>query len=431
LTDATPPFAAASDFLERVSPGASIMVAVSGGSDSTGLLVALHQALRERPGQGLKLSAATVDHRLRPEAADEARSVAAVCERLGVRHFMRAWDADKPATGVSEAAREARYDLLADMADHAGADFLVTAHTADDQAETIAMRAARNPSASNAGLSGMAETVLFDRRKWICRPFLSCRRADIRAMLESLSIGWSDDPSNEDCHYERVRVRRSLAGCPSVDRVADADMRTQLSMAASDIAEQHLTIVAGTVGILPQIAASCERDALRYLVGTLAAILGGRPFAPPSTSLDRIVDAYRAGDRGRWNAGRVLFEVRRDGLYMLREQRDLPHVCVPAGAVRSFDGRVLVRNTGETDITVTTDGDEQAVPDDFAGLPRRIAQSASRVLPIVTASGEAAFSMESILSPFDRFLPGFDRILANTLAIHFGRRPYVASPVKG
>ncbi|MGR6468049.1 tRNA lysidine(34) synthetase TilS [Rhizobium sp. PAMB 3182] len=432
MTDATPPTAAASDFLTRVPSGASIMVAVSGGSDSTGLLVALHQALRERPGLGIKLSAATVDHRLRPEAADEAWAVAALCARLGIPHLLRAWKAEKPASALSEAAREARYELLADMADEAGADLVVTAHTADDQAETIAMRAARNPAASNAGLAGIADAMLFDRRLWVFRPFLICRRADIRAMLEAMSIGWSDDPSNDDDGYERVRVRRSLAERPpAVTDNCDAAARSQVSVAAAGVAEQYLTVLANVVAFLPWEARSSDREPLRYLVGVLAAILGGRAFMPPSTSLDAIVDTYRAEGRGRWSAGRVLFDFRRDGLYMLRERRDLPQICVPVGASRVWDGRFRVTNLGCREVSVKAAGKEHGVPAAFANLPRQIAQEASIVLPEVAGPADASFSIESILSPFDRFLPGFDCILANTLAIHFGRGPYAGSPVKG
>lgn len=107
------------------------------------------------------------------------------------------------------AAREARYGLLAEISAEISANVIVTAHTIDDQRETLAMRTARlNEGEAGAG-TGISEAMLFDRRIWIARPFLACRRADIRAYLNGRGMSWLNDPSNEDVRYERIRTRKA------------------------------------------------------------------------------------------------------------------------------------------------------------------------------------------------------------------------------
>ncbi|WP_455873763.1 tRNA lysidine(34) synthetase TilS [Rhizobium yanglingense] len=135
------------------------------------------EALKAEPNSQISLCAATIDHDLRAESADEARHVAALCKSLGIAHVIHVWRDPKPKTGIMVAAREARYELLADAAAELGANLIVTAHTLDDQRETRAMRGARSDNPS----TGIADAVLFERRVWIARPFLSCLRADIRA----------------------------------------------------------------------------------------------------------------------------------------------------------------------------------------------------------------------------------------------------------
>ena len=162
----------AKQFLSTFKAPGRLLVAISGGSDSNGLLLALADAIAGGGFSGFSLCACTVDHGLRAQAADEARKVAALCAARGIPHVTRVWRGEKPKTGIQAAARQARYRLLADAAEEIGATCILAGHTADDQAETIAMRQSRSqPDA--AGLAGMAGGVLVDRRVWVLRPFLS------------------------------------------------------------------------------------------------------------------------------------------------------------------------------------------------------------------------------------------------------------------
>ena len=137
--DAASPQLAILQFLTSLQSPARILVAISGGSDSTGLLLLLDKAVKAAPHLKISLCAATVDHALRAGSADEAREVAALCASLGIPHTVMIWRGDKPKTGIMAAAREARYGLLATAATHFKADFIVTGHTFDDQRETLQM----------------------------------------------------------------------------------------------------------------------------------------------------------------------------------------------------------------------------------------------------------------------------------------------------
>jgi tRNA(Ile)-lysidine synthase len=179
--------------------GARVLVAVSGGPDSTALLAALAGAA---PARGVELVAAHVDHGLRPESAAEAEAVRALAATLGVACAVRRV-AVAPGAGLEARARRARYRALAAMAAEAGAHWIATAHTRDDQAETLLLRLLRG--AGRRGLGGMRPA---GRRLW--RPFLEVARADVRRWLAERGLGSAVDPSNADLAHTRNRVRRLL-----------------------------------------------------------------------------------------------------------------------------------------------------------------------------------------------------------------------------
>ena len=156
-----------------------LVLAVSGGPDSTALLVLAAEQRRVAP-RFPDLLAVTVDHRLRPEAAAEAEAVAGLAAGLGVPHRTLAWIGDKPADGLMAAARAARYGLIADAAAAFGAFDVATAHTLDDQAETVLLRLA-----AGSGPAGLAAMRAVERRGPIRlhRPFLAVAKARLVATL--------------------------------------------------------------------------------------------------------------------------------------------------------------------------------------------------------------------------------------------------------
>ena len=187
---------------QLVETGEHVVLAVSGGGDS----VALAHLLSElAPELGITLSIACVDHGLRAESADEARSVEALAAELGLP-FDGVRLEDLGSGNLQARARHARYEALHAIRERRGATKIATGHTLDDQAETVLARALNGVGV--AGLSGIRP----QRADGVIRPLLSCRREELRAYLRSRGGRWVEDPSNESPAFERVRARRLLAG---------------------------------------------------------------------------------------------------------------------------------------------------------------------------------------------------------------------------
>lgn len=181
-----------------------VLLAVSGGPDSTALLV-LAAKWRAARGQGPDLIAATIDHKLRAASKREAKMVAKLAASLGIPHHTLAWKGKKPVTGLQEAAREARFAMFSRLAKEIGADVLMTAHTRDDQAETVLHRMGRG-----SGLGGLAGIRRVHERSgiFLARPFLDLPKARLVATLKKLRIPFASDPTNRDTKYLRARLRK-------------------------------------------------------------------------------------------------------------------------------------------------------------------------------------------------------------------------------
>jgi tRNA(Ile)-lysidine synthase len=181
----------------------AILLAVSGGPDSIALMW-LAARWRKALASGPDLLAVTVDHGLRPEAAREAREVKRLARHLGVPHRTVRWSGEKPGSGLPAAARAARYRLLAAVARRSGASHVLTAHTRDDQAETLLMRLLRG-----SGIGGLAAMARESEREGvvIARPFLDVSKSQLIATLEKAKIGYVDDPTNRDTQFTRPRIR--------------------------------------------------------------------------------------------------------------------------------------------------------------------------------------------------------------------------------
>jgi tRNA(Ile)-lysidine synthase len=200
----------------RLPDGAALVLAVSGGPDSTALL---HGAARLAPRRGWRLTVAQLDHAMRPTSAEEAQAVAAAATALGLPAELRRVDVASLAAAehrsVEDAGRQARYRFLEEVAASLGPDALIaTGHTADDAAETVLLRLVRG-----AGLRGLRGIPA--RRGRIVRPLLGERRATLRQALDAAGVRYSLDPSNADPrHAARNRVRAELL--PALERLNPA-----------------------------------------------------------------------------------------------------------------------------------------------------------------------------------------------------------------
>ncbi|MCJ2137645.1 tRNA lysidine(34) synthetase TilS [Methylobacterium sp. J-026] len=203
-------------WLDRaVRDGCGLLLAVSGGPDSTSLMHATaHLAAHLRAGRGAPaVQVATVDHGLRPESRAEAEAVGRAARALGLPHAILAWAGPKPGTGLQAAARAARYGLLTAEARRVGAGLVLTGHTRDDQAETVLMRLAAG--SGPAGLAGMRAARALAPGIGLGRPFLTLPKSALVAWCEARGIPYLRDPGNADPRFARGRLR---AAWPILER---------------------------------------------------------------------------------------------------------------------------------------------------------------------------------------------------------------------
>ena len=192
--------------LAPLASAKGLLLAVSGGPDSTALLIlaARWAAAGGRP----PVAVATVDHGLRAGAAAEAEAVAALARRFGLPHHRLEWTGPRPKSRIQELARAARYALLGACARGIGADVVVTAHHADDQAETVLFRLLRGSGIG--GLAGMAPAVPLGTLT-LARPLLALPKRALVEICAAEGVGFAEDPSNADPRFARTRLRRLTA----------------------------------------------------------------------------------------------------------------------------------------------------------------------------------------------------------------------------
>jgi tRNA(Ile)-lysidine synthase len=240
-----------------------------------------------------------VDHCLRPESGAEARATVARLSALGVTAEILIWSGPKPVSRLQEAARAARYRLLFEACRRNGILHLLVAHHADDQAETIAMRAAK--ASGPDGLAGMGALVEHPNAR-LLRPLLGVSRDCLTATLRRRGIGWVDDPSNQDRRFERVRVRQDAATPPSH---APGNERTR-AIRDGQVAEAALDALEVTPEgvVLDQFVVSAlGPEIARRLLGRVIQAVAGRDYPPRRDRLERAAARLSQGP-GRGKSGK-------------------------------------------------------------------------------------------------------------------------------
>lgn len=239
---------------------------------------------------------ATVDHGIRLESAGEAAHVGRVSAERGIRHSVLRLDVHT-GPGLQERARIARYRALGEWAKAAGLSAIVTAHHADDQAETLLMRLSRG--AGVRGLAAMRGTAQLPECPdgILLRPLLGWRRSELVEIVAAAGIEAAVDPSNADPRFERVRVRRILAATPDLDPAALATSAHHLADADAAIewaAKRSLASVNRRAGALHWAPADTPRAIALRVLEHIVADLGGSQ--PRGNALARWYERLEAGE---------------------------------------------------------------------------------------------------------------------------------------
>jgi tRNA(Ile)-lysidine synthase len=200
-----------------------LILAVSGGSDSVALMHLIAHWKASLGTSSPDIVVATVDHGLRSGSRDEAEGVAAAARALGFQSCVLTWSGPKPVRGIQAEARRMRYRLLGEYAVTAGAErcAIVTAHTREDQAETLLMRLARGSGPDGLQAMPPERPLTPFPNVVLCRPLLDESRIALRSFLRASGIAWFDDPSNSDRRFERIRLRDADAELADIGLTPD------------------------------------------------------------------------------------------------------------------------------------------------------------------------------------------------------------------
>ena len=303
--------------LARLLDGAGaerLGLAVSGGGDSVALM-------RLAPA-GARV--ATVDHRLRPESAEEAGQVARWCAALGLPHETLVWTHEGVTGNLPAEARRTRYRLLADWAGRLGLTHVLIGHTEDDIAETFLMRLTRE-----SGLDGLAAMRPAWRQAGVTflRPLLTIGRSELRAYLTGIGQGWIEDPTNDDDTYDRARIRKALSQLAETGVTAAAIAASARNLATTReaiaeitataareilICDQPLTLDAGKLFTEPA-------ELVRRIVAAALTWTAQTDYPPRRSKLAELITHLGAGD-GRYEL-HTCWVTRQGARLELRPQR--------------------------------------------------------------------------------------------------------------
>lgn len=291
-------FAFALEALGPFEPSPHFAVAVSGGADSMCLvLLAQHYA----QSIGGHITALTVDHGLRAESAEEAQQVQAWLRAHGIAQVTLNWQPEAVHANVQSQAREARYRLMRDWCRKHQVLWLLTAHHADDQQETLLLRQQRG--STRFGLCGMSPVAeLFGIH--VLRPLLGFSKAQLHATLEAARQSWLDDPSNENPRFARTHARQSLqhphaaADVLESRRASNAQWRRCTEGQMATLMARHTHIFPeGYLQASPEIFTSPKREMALRLLSHMLETISGQAYPARLSTLEATLARVLSGTR--------------------------------------------------------------------------------------------------------------------------------------
>jgi tRNA(Ile)-lysidine synthase len=297
-----------------------IAVAISGGPDSLALMLLADRWARQRGGVAWGVH---VDHGLRPESSREAAVVSGWLQAENIPHAVLRWTGVKPASGIQEAARNARYRLLAEWCRAQGCLHLLTAHHRDDQVETYLMR--RRARSGSDGLAGMAQIREIDGCR-LLRPLLAVPKARLAAFLVAECRPFLSDPSNTNPVFERARWR--LSGCRADTGMVEASVeisdfgrgRVERERGLDRLLAASVTLHAAGFAIIdPALFGEADPDTVERLFGRVAGCVGGAPYPARRERLARLCDGLRTAAASARTLGGCRFVPWRGRILVLRE----------------------------------------------------------------------------------------------------------------
>ncbi len=341
----------------------ALILAVSGGSDSLALLHFVAEWVQRCGRPQPVVVVATVDHHLREGSGAEAELVAVHARRLGFEHHTLHWEGLKTRAGLQAAARRARYELLDALALRVapgGRAALVTAHTLDDQAETVVMRLKRGSGVDGLAAIPAQRPLTPGSSTMVVRPLLTIAKSRLIASLNERQLTWSEDPSNADVSFERVRGRRDLLALERLGinaaALATTASRMQDAVAGLDYAA---TVYKATLGIDRHDGIFGQFDRRAFDAGPrilqqrvlrdLIADYGGTTAAPALCEVEALVRRLQTTNTLAATLGGAVVSAGPRFVRIWREVGRISKADVPlaAGATMLWDKRFWVSCDGD------------------------------------------------------------------------------------
>jgi len=320
----------------------SIAVAVSGGSDSMALCLMLSKWARRK---NHVITALTVDHGLRKSSKKESQMVSNWLANWKVSHRILNWEGEKPVTGIQEAARKARYQLLARWCLENNFTVLMTAHHLDDQVETFLMRAS-----SGSGLDGLASmnSIVQLNNLFLVRPLLGVSKALLREFLREKQQTWIEDPSNQRLEFQRTRIRQTIEKLEN--RGLSSERMFRLSGHFNSLRKQLADVVTvffeRAVRIFPDAYLVVHLDVLKHLPDPIfervliriISELSGKFYPPRHRSIKHVMDNIKSSEMSNFTLGGCFFVYKGSTVIVCRDPRSISKRKVVAGDKFYWDG---------------------------------------------------------------------------------------------
>lgn len=362
-----------------------LAIAVSGGADSLALTLLANAWARRRGGRVVGL---TVDHCLRSGSADEAHQAGHWLQARKIEHHILTWTGEKPQTGLQRRARDARYALLTDWCRQRACFHLLTAHHRGDQAETVALRKARQSGGS--GLAAMAAMRDLPGLR-LLRPLLGIDKAALEDSLRAVSQDWLDDPSNANPAFTRNRLRQNGLDVEALAKEAERQgcRRQTADRQVAAALVQHARIdPAGFATLDPTGFGQLPEDLACEILTRLLMTIGGRIYPPRKDALIRLFQAMR-GDVATGRAARPsrtlahcrILEYRSQWLICRERMSCLPLFLVPGRRQLWEDRFVVTLRAPMDDLSIRAIGNQARSTLISKGKTRRLPAVIKAQLP--------------------------------------------------
>ena len=324
-----------------------ICLAVSGGSDSTALLILTKEFFKKFRSE-TKIFCVTVNHNLRKEALEEAYFVRKLCNQFGIIHEILTWNHENIDTSnhigkIENLAREARYNLISDFCDREKIKFLMTGHTWNDQLETFEIR--KNKGSSFIGMAGMSQVRSISENLKLLRPLLHFSKIHLQNFLNQKKIEWKNDPMNEMDEFIRVSVRKKIKKYDDqkIKTLSDeilkfGQQRRKIEIEAVDFLKNCDFSSLGYVSFELNKFTSQPIDIQCEIIRRLLWNIGGKKYMIhlASDTLKNILE-----EKIKTLAG-CLIKIKKNSVFIFRENRNLNFINPTNANIYIFDNRFSV-----------------------------------------------------------------------------------------